>query len=116
MRKVRSGLSILGFRSCEDVHPLITFHESWISDFNGNDCHKKEILCRVRFSMGLVYLNGGKSNHYVNMPMHYVAMFKGCKNERFFDEKLKFLLIFALKHRSWVLVRTASNEYPRSMF
>ena len=46
--------------------------------------------------------------HYENMSVQYTAIFHGCKNDNFQLEKCDHFLIFALKHRLWVLVRTAS--------
>ena len=32
---------------------------------------------------------------YANMPMHYAAIFKGCKNDNFYVKKNDIFLIFA---------------------
>ena len=47
-------------------------------------------------------------SHYANMPMQYIAIFHGCKNGKFSVKQCYHFLMFALKHRLWVLVRTAS--------
>ena len=46
--------------------------------------------------------------HYANMPMLYAAIFKGCKNDKFLDEKICFISHFCSIHTLWVHVRTAS--------
>ena len=48
------------------------------------------------------------SNHYTNMSVQYTAIFHGCKNDNFQMKIFDIFLIFALKHRLWVHVRTAS--------
>ena len=44
--------------------------------------------------------------HYANMPMQYTAIFHSCKNDNFQMKFFNIFLIFALKHRLWVHVRT----------
>ena len=46
--------------------------------------------------------------HYANMSVQYTAIFHGCKNDNFQMKNVDIFLIFAPKHRLWVLVRTAS--------
>ena len=48
--------------------------------------------------------------HYANMPMEYAATFKDCKNDIFQMKNCDVFLIFALKHRLWVLVKNRLNE------
>ena len=48
-----------------------------------------------------------KSGHYDNTSMQYTAIIHGCKNGNFLMQS-DFFRIFALKQRSWVLVRTAT--------
>ena len=51
--------------------------------------------------------------HYAYTPMLYiyVAIFHCCKNENFLMKKVcVFSPYFCSKHRSWVLVRTASHR------
>ena len=43
--------------------------------------------------------------HYENMPMQYLAIFYGCKNDNFQMKNCNIFLIFA---RLWVHIRTAS--------
>ena len=44
--------------------------------------------------------------HYENTPMQYTTIFHDCKNDNFQMKNCDIFLIFALKHRSWVYVRT----------
>ena len=46
-------------------------------------------------------------DHYENIPMLYTAIFHGCKKDNFQMKNSNIFLIFALKHRLWVLIRTA---------
>ena len=48
------------------------------------------------------------ANHYENMPMQCTDILKVVKNENFQKKMFDIFLIFAPKHRLWVLVRTAS--------
>ena len=45
--------------------------------------------------------------HFANISMRYIALFHSCQNGNFQMKKCDVFLIFALKHRSWVHVRTA---------
>ena len=47
-------------------------------------------------------------SNYANMSVQYTAIFHGCKNDKFQMKIFDIFLIFALKHRLWVLVRNAS--------
>ena len=59
-------------------------------------------------------------NHYENMPMQYLAIFHGCKNDNFRMKKVDIFLTIAqniscgytLEPPQW----GGSNEYPQSMF
>ena len=60
----------------------------------------------------VVYLHGRfiaiVTKHYANRPMQYTAIFHCCKNFNFQMKNYNMFSFFALKHRSWVHVRTAS--------
>ena len=56
----------------------------------------------------LTQKNKQLGRHYANMPIQYLAIFHRCKNDNFQMKNCDIFLIFALKHRLWVLVRTAS--------
>ena len=49
---------------------------------------KMSIISAPNVVLNLVVLN---VRHYANMPMQYVALFKGCKNDNF---QVIFLIIF----------------------
>ena len=49
-----------------------------------------------------------KGFHYVYKPIQNTAIFKTVKQDNFRMKKCDIFLIFALKHRLWVLVRTTS--------
>ena len=60
-------------------------------------------------------------SHCANMPMHFAAICKGCKNDNFKMKKKRYLSRFRSKHRSLVHVRNRptevlTSEKPRSMF
>ena len=46
--------------------------------------------------------------YYDNPPMQNTADFNDYKNDNFQLQVFNYFLIFALKHRLWVLVRTVS--------
>ena len=45
------------------------------------------------------------------MPMQYIAIFHGSTSDYFQMKNLDIFLVFALKHRLWVLVRAASLRW-----
>ena len=65
------------------------------------------------------------SNHYANMPMQYIAIFHGCKNDNFQMKNCDIFLIFAQNIDCGYSLEPplrgpplsgGSNEYPQSMF
>ena len=56
----------------------------------------------------MAVLPSGRSHHYANTPMQYIALFHGCNNVNF---QMIFFSNFCSKHCLW-----GSNEYPQSMF
>ena len=54
--------------------------------------------------------------HYENMPIQIYWKFYNKKKGKFSDKKFWYVSYFCSKHRLWILVRTASNEYPQSIF
>ena len=57
----------------------------------------------------LIWFNS--TSHYTNMPMQYVAIFEGCKNDIFLMKTIHFLSYFLSKYRLRVHVRTALMRF-----
>ena len=55
-------------------------------------------------------VNSGFTIHYTNMSVQYTVIFHGCINDNFQMKIFDIFLIFALKHRLWVHVRTTSAK------